>query len=230
VVEGKSGELRELVGARHTLQSKRGALINALRGSLKHEGQRVPEKFFARRDWQGGWEKLKGGAATKQIRWSFMSSIEGRAKAEAELTEKRVGSEDEREELRERIPSGGQLTARVVWGAIDEVTRCDNKKAVAKDGALTPTIDQSGQGVPLGRINRDGRHEVRRVLLQGAHTLVRMKSVGATPWRECFGRVAQRRGQKIALVALARKRLTTAYGVLQSGQPYDPRQLAPQAA
>lgn len=31
----------------------------------------------------------------------------------------------------------------------------------------------------------------------------------------------------MAVVALARMLLTTAYGVLKSGQPYDPRQLQP---
>lgn len=40
-------------------------------------------------------------------------------------------------------------------------------------------------------------------------------------------RIARRRSKKIAVVALARKLLTTAYGVLKSGQPYDPRKLQP---
>jgi hypothetical protein len=54
-----------------------------------------------------------------------------------------------------------------------------------------------------------------------------MNSHGAQPLQRFFARVARRRGKKIALVALARKLLTTAYGVLKSGQPYDPRKLQP---
>ena len=38
IVDGKARELRELISARSTLQSKRVALINSIRGCLKQEG------------------------------------------------------------------------------------------------------------------------------------------------------------------------------------------------
>ena len=38
IVEGTARQLRELISARHTLQSKRVALINSIRGCLKQEG------------------------------------------------------------------------------------------------------------------------------------------------------------------------------------------------
>lgn len=79
----------------------------------------------------------------------------------------------------------------------------------------------------VGRNNRDGRGEVRRVLLQCAHTVVRMKSAGAKPLQQFYARIAKRRVKKIAIVALARKLVTMAYGVLKSRQPYDPRRLQP---
>jgi hypothetical protein len=40
----------------------------------------------------------------------------------------------------------------------------------------------------------------------------------------------RRRGKTIAVVALARTLLTTAAGVLKSGQPSDPRKLEPATA
>jgi transposase len=230
IVEGHVRELRELVGARHTLQSKRVALINTLRGYLKQEGQRLPEKFFGRRDWQAALAQVKLGESTQQIVVSFKAGIEALAKAEGELTRRIVAIEDRRIELLESIPSIGELSARVVLGALDEAQRFDNKKCVAKYGALSPSIYQSGDVVHLGRINRDGRQEVRRVLLQCAHTLVRMRSPGARPLRAFYERVLKRRGKKIAIVALARKLLTTAYGVLKTGTFYDPQKLLPFAA
>jgi hypothetical protein len=57
-----------------------------------------------------------------------------------------------------------------------------------------------------------------------------MKSQGAKPLQQFFTRVMRRRGKTIAVVALARTLLTTAYGVLKSGQPYDPRTLEPATA
>lgn len=227
VVEGHIRELRELVGARHTLQGKRVALINAARGYLRQEGQRLPEKFFQRRDWQGVIERLKVGEVSRQILRSLMSGIEALGRSEAELSERILRVQDERFSLLESIPSVGKLTARVLLGALDGVDRFDDKKAVANYGALAPTIYQSGAVVHLGHINRDGRQEVRRVLLQCAHTLSRMRSAGARPLRGFFERIERKRGKKIAIVALARKLLTTAYGVLKSGQYYDPRKLLP---
>ena len=111
--------------------------------------------------------------------------------------------------------------------ALDEARRFDDQKAVANYGALTPTIYQSGKVRHLGRINGDGRLEVRRGLLQCAHTVTRMTSHGAKPLQQFYARIARRRGKKIAVVALARKLLTTAYGVLKSEQRYDPQKLQP---
>jgi len=230
VVEGHIRELRELVGARHTLQSKRVALLNTVRAYLKQEGHRLPEKFFQRRDWHQALGKLGVSAVTQQIIETFKTSIDALQQSEAALTRQLVAIKDERITQLESIPSIGALTARVVLGALDDARRFDNKKCAAKYGALTPSIYQSGDVVHLGRINRDGRQEVRRVLLQCAHTLARMKSAGARPLRAFYERVARRRGKKIAIVALARKLLTTAYGVLKSGTFYDPAKLVAQHA
>ncbi len=230
VVEGKVRALRELGNARHTLQSKRVALINTVRAYVKQEGYRLPEKFFQRRDWQPALAKLRVSDVTQQIIETFKTSIEALEQSEAALTRRLVAIEDRRIELLESIPSIGAISARVLLGALDDARRFDNKKCAAKYGALTPTIYQSGGMVHLGRINRDGRQEVRRVLLQCAHTVARMTSAGARPLRAFYERVLRRRGKKIAIVAVARKLLTTAYGVLKSGQFYDPVKLLPQRA
>jgi transposase len=230
IVDGPVRELRELGSARHILQSKRVALINSLRGMMKQEGHRLPPKFFSLRDWKKTISKLQVSGTMKDILLTFMTSIETMQQAESELTERIVEIKDERVDLLETIPAIGQLSSRVLLGAIDDAKRFDNKKCVANYGALTPTIYQSGNVTQLGRINRDGRQEVRRVLLQCAHTLARTKSAGAKPLRDFFERVMRKRGKKIAIVALARKLLTTAYGVLKSGKHYDPARLLPHAA
>jgi transposase len=109
---------------------------------------------------------------------TFMASIEALLAAEQQLTARVVAIQDPRCPLLESIPAIGPLGARVVVSALDEARRFDDQKAVANYGALAPTIYQSGAVRQLGRINRDGRSEVRRVLLQCAHTVVRMKSAG----------------------------------------------------
>jgi transposase len=222
IVEGKARQLRELVSARYKLQSKRIALINSIRGFMKQEGYGFPVKFFQSVNWRERLGHMRVGETQKVIIESYMKGIEGLQEAEGELTEKIKAIKDKKIELLESIPSLGEISSRVIVGAIDGVERFESKKGVAKYGALTPRIYQSGGVTHLGRINRDGRMEVRRVLLQCSHTITRMKSYGARPLREFYERIAKRRGKKIAIVALARKLLTIAYGVLKTKKMYDP--------
>jgi transposase len=225
VVEGKTRQLRELVSAREQLQSKRVALINALRGYIRQEGVRFPAKFFQRSDWKASLEKLSVGPTQGLIFKSFMESIDALKQSEEEITARMLEIQDDRCDLLETIPAIGKIASRVIVGALDDVERFDNKKCVANYGGLSPTIYQSGGTTNLGRINRDGRHEVRKVLLQCAHTIQRTKNHHAAPVREFLERIEKRRGRKRAVVATARKLLTIAYGVLKSGAPYDPMRL-----
>jgi transposase len=226
VVEGSIRELREMVSARDQLLRKRVALINTLRGYVKQEGQKLPAKFFQGELWKDRLKKLPLSKSLKLIIESFQQSIEALRDSEIEITQRILEIEDERIELLESIPGIGKLTSRVLVGAIDDVKRFDGKKALAKYGALTPRIYQSGDVTQLGRINRDGRREVRGMLLQCAHAVGRMKTAGSKPLREFYTKIERRRGKKIAVVALARKLLTTSYGVLRSGRMYDPAKLA----
>ena len=169
---------------------------------------------------------MRIGDTQKLILEKFMETIEAMNQAESELTSKILSVDHKDIELLETIPGIGGLTSRVLLSAIDDANRFDSKKTIAKYGGLTPRIYQSGGVTHLGRINRNGRMEMRKVLLQCAHTVTRMKSYEARPLRVFFERIKRRRGKKIAVVALARKLLTTAYGVLKSQAAYNPKMLA----
>jgi len=226
VVDGPMRELRELISARTCLMGKRVALINTIRGNMLQEGHKLPEKFFSRVDWEIHIAKLRVGEATKAIIDAFMTSIKSLEASERELLKRIESIEDDRLELLESIPGIGKLTSRTLLSAIDDIDRFDGKKALAKYGALVPRIYQSGNVTHMGRISPAGRREIRRVLLQCAHTVAKMRSFGAFPLREFYERVEKRSGKKKAIVALARKLLTTAYGVLKSGEHYDPVMVA----
>ncbi|WP_447973854.1 IS110 family transposase [Nitrospira sp. Kam-Ns4a] len=178
VVEGPVRELREVVSARQQVQSKRIALLKTIRGYVYQEGHRLPEQCFAGTAWRAQLARLPVSPPLQLILETFMTSIEALLAAEQRLTVRLRAIEDPRCLLLESIPAIGPLGARVVVSAVDAAQRFDDQKAVANYGALAPTIYQSGAVRQLGRINRDGRLEVRRVLLQCAHTVLRMKSQG----------------------------------------------------
>jgi len=225
LVEGPTRQMRELVSARAKLMRQRVSLINTLRGYLKQEGVKLSEKYFGQDDWKEQLAKKKVSATLKAIIEAYRPAVDSLKQSELELVERLKRLSDNRTALLESVPSVGVLSARTVVSALDDASRFDNRKAVANYGALTPTIFQSGGEVHLGRINRDGRQEVRRVMLQCAHVLVRMKSPASAPLRDYFARLEQKRGKKKALVALARKLLVTCYGVLKSGQAFDPNKV-----
>ncbi|MFZ4858112.1 MAG: transposase [Desulfuromonadaceae bacterium] len=194
------------------------------------EGIKLPEQFLSRTDWHDRLEKVSISGTTKLIIASFMKAIEGLSSSEDELETKIVAIGDERIKRLESIPGIGKLSSRTLLGALDEANRFDNKKAAAKYGALTPTIYQSDNVTHMGHICRNGRHEIRRVLLQCAHTVARMKNFESKPLREFFERIHKRRGKKIAVVALARKLLTIAFGILKAETYFDPKMLSPNRA
>lgn len=225
IVDGEIRELRELVSARDQLQSKRVALINTIRAMMLQEGVRLPVKFFQGMGWREKIDKLQIGKVQRLIVESYMKSVDQLLISEEEITARMMEIKDRRIELLESIPCLGKISSRVLVSAIDEAKRFDNKKCVANYGGLTPTIRQSGEVKVMGRINRDGRREVRKVLLQCSHALSRTKSSGAKPLKIFYERIESRRGKKKAIVALARKLLTTAYGVLKNNEYYDPQKL-----
>lgn len=223
LVEGTTRQMRELVSARTKLMHERVNLVNTLRGYLKQEGVQLGEKFFARDDWKEQLGTKRLSPTLRAIIEAYRPAIDALKESEGELVERLKKLSDERTKLLETIPAIGVLASRTVVSALDDAKRFDNRKCVANYGALTPTIFQTGNEVHLGRINRDGRQEVRRVMLQCAHILVRMKSPASKPLREFFFGLERRRGKKKAVVALARKLLTVCYGVLKSGKAFDPR-------
>ena len=225
IVEGEIRELRELVSARDQLQSKRVALINTIRAMVLQEGSKLPVKFFQGMGWREKIEGMKLDKTQKLIIESYMKSVEQLLISEEEITAQMLTIEDRRIELLESVPCIGKISSRVLVSAIDQAERFDNKKSVANYGGLTPTIRQSGEVKLMGHINRDGRREVRKVLLQCSNALSRTKSSGAKHLKIFYERIERRRGKKKAIVALARKLLTTAYGVLKNNEYYDPQKL-----
>lgn len=223
--EGKVRDLRELTNARETLVRKRVSLINSLRGYLRQEGVRLPAKFFKADDWQVQLLDMKLLSSTEAIVAGFMHAIECMVESEKSIEGEILKIEDKNIDLIKTIPGIGNLSSRILFGAIAEADRFDNSKCVANYGALTPTIHQSGDETRMGSVSRAGRKEIRRALLQCAHAVARMKTAGAIPLQEFFHRIERRAGKKRALIALARKLLTVVYAVWKTGEDYNPKLL-----
>jgi transposase len=101
------------------------------------------------------------------------------------------------------MPGGGAMVALTVKSAVDDPARFRSSKSVGPWVGLTPSRHQSGERDVVGQITRAGDRAMRTALCQAATVMMQR---GHPSWLKAWGmQVAQRRGKKRAMVALARR-------------------------
>lgn len=121
------------------------------------------------------------------------------------------------------IPGFGKIVAAQFYATVADVTRFPNSRALTSYVGLVPSIRQTGDVAHLGNISKEGSPALRRVMVQAAHVIVRSRSPAAMPLRAIYERIyANKKRQKIAIVALARHLVQIGYRVWRDGTNYDP--------
>ena len=115
------------------------------------------------------------------------------------------------------IPGVDMGVAVGLLAAIGPVTRFEGPDKLVSYLGLNPTVHRSGEGRPRhGRISKQGRTHARTMLVEAAWQAVR----GPGPLRAFYERVARRRGNHIAAVAVARKLAVIVWHLLRRGEDY----------
>jgi len=123
-------------------------------------------------------------------------------------------------ELLTSIPGIGNLTALRLLAEIRSFTAFEDVRQLVAFVGLDPTRHESGRTVRGGRsISRKGQATLRAALFLPALVAKRHN-----PLLRAFAQRLEAHGKlpKQIIVALMRKLLHLAYGVLKSGQPFDP--------
>jgi len=123
---------------------------------------------------------------------------------------------DPRVKVLTTLPGVGQFTALVMLAEIGDITRFPSARKLASWAGLTPTVRGSDLKARHGHISKQGSAWLRWVLNQAAQTAKRSPQFAAT-----YSDIAQRRGKKIATIAISRKLLTRAYHLLADMQATD---------
>lgn len=108
------------------------------------------------------------------------------------------------------IPGIGFLTAAMIVAEVGDVGRFETPERLCSWAGLTPTERSSADHVQRGHISKQGTRWLRWVLVEAAVTASRGPSLAGF-----FGPIRERRGTKIARVALARRLLTLAFYALR---------------
>ena len=168
------------------------------------------------RGWLAG---LELPAVSREIVTDALTVIDGLApltdRIDGEL--RQHAKADPRVKTLTTLPGVGQFTALVMLAEIGDISRFPSARKLASWAGLTPTVRGSDLTVRHGHISKQGSAWLRWVMNQAAQTAKRSPEFSAT-----YAAIAQRRGKKIATIAISRKLLTRAWHLLATGQAPGP--------
>jgi transposase len=109
-----------------------------------------------------------------------------------------------------QLPGLGVLSAMRLLAAIGEITRFPSAKHLVGYAGLGASVHQSGETNRGGRITKEGRSDLRGVMVEAAWVAVEHHP----HWKAQFERLSRRIGKQKAIVAIARKLLVAVWHVL----------------
>ncbi len=223
-----SQERKALCSSREGLVKSRTQLINCVRGHLRGQGivlRAMATERFADRVREQLLCHCQGlPLYMDALLQSIQTLSEQIAVLDREVTE--IAKADPVCQRLMTVPGVGPVTALRFYSAVDEVSRFANAADVGAYFGLTPGEHSSGEKKRRTHISKAGSAAVRRTLVQAAWCAIRTRP--DEPMVQWALRIAERRGNPIAVVALARKLAGILYALCKSSQDYDPKHASTQ--
>jgi transposase len=124
---------------------------------------------------------------------------------------------DDKAKLLDTIPGIAPYTALFLSSHIADVNRFPDSKHICADLGLVPSLHQTGDIWITGHITKIGNKWLRRNLIECARVAVRKDP----HLRKFYLRLKHERGEKKAMVAVARKLATYAFWMLKRNVTYE---------
>jgi transposase len=208
-------ELRALLAHRNRLIRTRTGIRNRLHSLLHRHNLPAPEgRAFSEcnRTW---WENLTVSPIEK-LRLSqdleLLDFLEPQIeKLDQELT-RLSGTEPWASQFLylTQLPGLGTINAMTVLAAVGDITRFPSARKLVGYAGLGAGVHDSGQKHVTGKITKQGRKDLRWVLVEAAWVAVNHHP----HWQEQFERLKKRKASSKAIVAIARKLLVVIWHVL----------------
>ncbi len=205
-------EKRYLVRDRVSYGARSSQLKVSIRWMLKRKGMEVKKPF-----------SREGRLMLKELR---LREIDIRLR-DLELTESIIMELDERikemaggdkgARLLDTMPGIAPYTALFLSSELGDVDRFPDSKHAAAYIGLVPSLHQSGDRGYTGHITGSGNRWLRRNMIECARAAVRNDQ----HLEEFYLKLKRKRGEKKALIAVARKMVTYAYWMLKRNLTYE---------
>jgi len=195
-------DLRQLLWHRHRMVQTRTRIMNQLQAVAINEGVRYKKRLW-RETGRKQLESLSLAPWASRRREDLLQVLDRINPTIAGLTQAIEAEAKKCPQARRLMthPGVGALTAVAFVLIIGEANRFDCGKQIAAYLGLVPEEESSGERRRLGHISKQGNSLLRFLLVEAAQVTVRSDG----RWRNQFFHLAQRRGRKIAKVAMARR-------------------------
>jgi len=219
-------ELRTILAMREALVRTRTAWISRIQPVLRREGYRIrsgnAETFVTRVEELAVFGSLRAAIAPLlQLLKPLTEQIA--------LLDERLAAIAEADSLTGRlttVPGVGPVTAVAFVVTVDDVTRFRDAHQVESYVGLVPSEWSSSETQRRGQITKAGNSRMRWLLVQAAWCVLRRRKKAETAaLRDWADRIAQRRGRRIAAVALARRLAGILYALWRDATVYSPAKL-----
>ena len=219
--------LRTQVQIRQTLVQTRTKIINQVCAVLLAQGLRVgtgaPEHFAKR---------VQGVQMPQPLRElmepliSMLTPLNERiGQLDKELTQR--AKNDEQAQRLQQIPGVGPIISLMFLAVLDGASRFEGAHQVMSYLGLVPREMSSGEKQRRGHITKAGHGQMRVLMVQAAMGIMRLKKPETVRLHEWAAKIAQRRGKRIATVALARRLTGVMWAMLRDGTQYQPEPAKP---
>lgn len=205
---------RELVRLKSSMVRLRTQVVNKIRSifhkyCIKYQGSLYKKSGLAFLD------SLDLRPVDKLVIESYSEIIKN-LNYKIETIDSQIAS-NESEEIRllMSIPGINYNSAVLIHSEIGDISRFPSHNKLASWAGLVPSMHQSGITFYYGRITKQGSKRLRWILNECAHTSIRTNS----KINEFYRKIAERRGESKAIVAVARKLIKIIYAVLTTRQP-----------
>jgi len=213
-------DVRRRLRVRDQLVHVRRQAINVLRAQLRSDGVRVPtgaaETFAAR------FERSAVSSAAREAMAPLLELLAAVAPliVQAEQWTRSTARVDVVAQRLMTAPGVGPVVALAYQATIDDVRRFATPGAVASFLGLVPREDSSGERQRKGAITKMGPPRMRALLIQSAWHVWRSPAGSATlhAW---VRRLGERRGRRVAIVALARRLARILWAMWRDARDFD---------
>ena len=212
------------VVARDGIVRSRVRLVNMVRSMLDSEGVELKKcslDVFVDRV-ADLWDDLPEGmtVAIEPVLTAIHMLTEQIADCDARIKE--AVENDPEAQLLMTAPGVGPIVASCFLMAVRDHSRFSSGRDVGSYLGLVPSLYQSGETYRRGRITKHGNRQARWALSMAASVLLGVvkKQSALRSWGL---KVAERRGRKTAVVAVARKLASVLWSMWKHKKPFEPR-------